>query len=617
MPDGDVNVASEPTSIGPYEIVSHLGTGGMADVYLGCDTSGHRVALKCLRPAACADLPGLQQRFRRERELLSQTSHQNIVATVDCVIEDDRQVLVMEYVEGTNLRALLECNAQVSPKRTAEIVAEICSAVSFLHERGIVHRDLKPENVLVDDEGRIKVADFGIASLIEEIGALTMSGQVLGSADYLAPEQRHRLPVDERVDQYSIAVMAYELLTGVKPLGLFKPPSAMRAGLDPRIDQVVLRGLQRDPADRFECVKDFADSFQTAVSGSNSRRWRRATAVGLILPVLVLAWTVGSVRFGPGFARSWLSGTNSTPLTVRLDSSPEAVSPTRVRKIQADYARSVGLPVDITDSTGMRLVLVPPGDFLAGATELEWSLNPKDRLRQRPVTIDAGIYVGIHEVTRGQFERFVESEGFKTDAELGQGYSAVTRGRKEANQSSNWRDPGYEQTDNHPVVHVSWSDARSFCEWLTSVEGVTYRLPAEIEWEYACRAATNTPWSFGDDLSDLPMFSHAAPPRGTENTPLAVGAPRMKNALGLFDMHGNVGEFVADACSPADYHASAPEPSDGDRVVVRGGMCNAPPWNVTSAYRSSRSQHYNSFQFGFRVVRELADARSHRSRRTD
>ena len=180
---------------------------------------------------------------------------------------------VMEYVDGPNLREL-EHGGKLSSREALQIVPQICAALQFAHDEGIVHRDIKPENILLDKKGRVKIADFGIAKLIGETvpdAGLTGAGDVVGTLHYMAPEQRDQpLTVDHRADIFSLGVVFYELLTGELPIGKFAPPS-QKAQVDVRLDEVVVRALQREPARRYQHVSDLRTDVENITAGPAAR----------------------------------------------------------------------------------------------------------------------------------------------------------------------------------------------------------------------------------------------------------------------------------------------------------------------------------------------------------
>jgi predicted Ser/Thr protein kinase len=240
------------------EIVELLGKGGMGVVYKARQPHLDRfVALKILPPETGRD-PAFAERFAREARALGRLNHPHIVAVYDYGQSGEFYYVVMEYVEGVNLRQAMRAG-QLTPEEALRIVPQLCDALQFAHDEGIVHRDIKPENILLDKRGRVKVADFGLAKLLGQSAAdtgLTGTQQVMGTLHYMAPEQlAGARAVDHRADIYSLGVTFYEMLTGELPLGRFPPPSK-RAAIDVRLDDVVLRTLEREPADRYQHASD-------------------------------------------------------------------------------------------------------------------------------------------------------------------------------------------------------------------------------------------------------------------------------------------------------------------------------------------------------------------------
>ena len=247
-----------------FEIIELLGCGGMGAVYKARQKSLDRlVALKIINPAT-ANEPGFAERFTREAKALAKLNHPNIVAIYDFGSVESLYYLVMEFVDGTNLRHLLE-SKELTPAQALQIVPQVCEALQFAHDEGVVHRDIKPENILVGlhiskrvgaNSVSIKIADFGLAKLLDQATtdeqSLTATHQVMGTPRYMAPEQMEgSSAVDHRADIYSLGVVFYEMLTGELPLGRFAPPSA-KVAVDTRLDEVVFRSLEKEPARRYQ-----------------------------------------------------------------------------------------------------------------------------------------------------------------------------------------------------------------------------------------------------------------------------------------------------------------------------------------------------------------------------
>lgn len=254
------------------EVLEVIGHGGMGAVYKARQPKLDRiVALKIIRPDS-AHAPTFAERFTREARTLARLNHPHVVALHDfgevssADAPDGQPVyyFLMEYVDGASLRELLQAG-RIEPEQALSIVSQICDALQFAHDEGVVHRDIKPENILVDHRGRVRIADFGLARLLvsmpEDI-TLTATHQVMGTPLYMAPEQMTgSRSVDHRADLYSLGVILYEMLTGELPMGQFDPPST-RAGIDPRLDDIVRRSLAREPERRFQQASEIRSSVE-------------------------------------------------------------------------------------------------------------------------------------------------------------------------------------------------------------------------------------------------------------------------------------------------------------------------------------------------------------------
>ena len=240
------------------EIISLVGQGGMGAVYKARQPTLDRfVALKILPPGA-ADDAGFAERFNREARALARLNHPNIVAVHDFGQLGGQPYLVMEFVDGPNLRQV-EQAGRLTPAEALQIIPQICEALHFAHSEGIVHRDIKPENILIDKKGRVKITDFGIAKIVGvPAGKVSLTGakDLLGTPHYMAPEQvEHPQMVDHRADIFSLGVVFYEMLTGELPLGKFQPPSK-KVQVDVRLDEVVLHTLEKEPERRYQHVSE-------------------------------------------------------------------------------------------------------------------------------------------------------------------------------------------------------------------------------------------------------------------------------------------------------------------------------------------------------------------------
>ncbi len=261
--------APKPSELAPHfpqlEILEVLGRGGMGVVYKATQKGLDRpVALKILTLSAEAGA-GFAQRFVREAKALASLDHSNIVTVHDFGEAGGYYYLLMEFIEGDNLREAIR-SRKLLPSRALAIVSQICEALQFAHDHGIVHRDIKPENILIDREGQVKIADFGLAKILglaPDERRLTGSRQAMGTAHYMAPEQiEHPRDVDHRADIFSLGVVFYELLTGELPLGRFDPPSH-KIQLDVRVDDVVLKTLEKEPRRRYQHANEVKTDVDT------------------------------------------------------------------------------------------------------------------------------------------------------------------------------------------------------------------------------------------------------------------------------------------------------------------------------------------------------------------
>ena len=266
---------------GRYRIQRKLGAGGMADVYLAEDQElGRRVAIKILNGRHANDDQFIE-RFRREAKNAAALNHPNIVSIYDRGNAEDTYYIAMEFLDGRTLKELIVGRGAAPINVAIEYARQILSALRFAHRHGIVHRDIKPHNVLVDGEGRVKVTDFGIARA--GTSQMTETGSIVGTAQYLSPEQARGGEVDPRSDLYSLGIVLYELLTGKTPFegetpveiamkhlsNAPKPPSKLRPDIPPELDMVVLRALAKSPDDRYQSADEMEADLERVARGAS------------------------------------------------------------------------------------------------------------------------------------------------------------------------------------------------------------------------------------------------------------------------------------------------------------------------------------------------------------
>jgi response regulator RpfG family c-di-GMP phosphodiesterase len=275
-------MAQDPDYIGKYQILGQIGRGGMGAVYKGFDPAIRRhVAIKAIDKSSLeeAELAYIMARFRHEVQAVGRLVHPRIIAVYDYGEDGNYTYIVMELVEGKSLFEHLKQGATYDLREVAEIIRQLLDPLGYFHAQGVVHRDVKPSNILINSDGRIKLGDFGIASI--EASELTRLGDVLGTSYYMAPEQFLGTAVDALADLYSVGVIAYELLTGQKPFvgptavvmqkvlnEAPRDPSELNPVLGPELNAVILKALAKKPEDRFSNAREFSEAFRQAIEAS-------------------------------------------------------------------------------------------------------------------------------------------------------------------------------------------------------------------------------------------------------------------------------------------------------------------------------------------------------------
>ncbi|MFP6702098.1 MAG: protein kinase, partial [Planctomycetaceae bacterium] len=397
-----------------YQFVRRIGVGGMGDAVLARQLSLDRhVAIKILK--TLPDVMEAEQtlRFEREALMMANLAHPNVVRVYDRGIVEGRPYLVMEYVEGGDLRQRMTSEQPMPLEETRRVLADVSTALQFLHSERILHRDLKPENILIDDQGVAKVTDFGIAVPLAETGQMTRTGQIMGTLDYIAPEQRYDHPIDERADQYSLGVLAYEMLTGHKPVGVFPVVSKRNPLAGVAVDRVLSRALQQDADERYATLAEFTGELKSAL-GSAAPRQRMVipAVVTTVLLTLIIAGSMflagrgeagrgGDRPVGAAEAEATATATGAEATAAAAEATGagataagEAVESAdfvavvpfdtkRAQSVQFRWAKRLGREVSELNSLGMTLWLIPVGEFMMGSSrESIDSLSSDARKRQ-------------------------------------------------------------------------------------------------------------------------------------------------------------------------------------------------------------------------------------------
>ncbi|MGB0386555.1 MAG: bifunctional serine/threonine-protein kinase/formylglycine-generating enzyme family protein [Ardenticatenaceae bacterium] len=630
---------------GRYRIIREIGRGGMGAVYEAYDNNlSSRVALK----EALVSDADLLRAFEREAQRLDRLRHAALPTVKDHFIEGGGQYLVMEFIDGQDLRQMLKQRGRPFPVRNVlEWADRLLDALIYLHSRNppLIHRDIKPGNLKLTPDGHIILLDFGLAK-----GGLTqrtLTGQTLFgyTLDYAPPEQIQGLLTDERSDLYTLGATVYALLTGEAPDDAtlrqkyindrypdpLKPVNQLNPRVPPHVAQAIQRAMALDPGQRpanaaqmrallkAPPAKAPPSSSSAGASGqatlptqttdpspprANPEGEGQATGAGtegadrqawLLRGAMIAAVLLFGVLVG-----TYMSG--------RGDREPQVV-----REIIAAGATAVA------QKDGMVQVHVPAGEFEMGSAENDPDANDDEKPRHT-VYLDA-FWIDRTEVTNAMFANFVQQTGHQSDAEK-EGWGWALYGSWEKIDGTDWQHPlgpesDLDGLDDHPVVQVSWNDATAYCEWAER------RLPTEAEWEKAAGGteaivAERRKWPWGNevptgerlnfcDQNCLLGYKDSSTDDGYEFTSPVGNYPAGASPYGALDMAGNVWEWIFDEYSSSYYESSPPENPQGPwgygRKALRGGswIFSAPVTRVR--YRWGSDARYRDGHRGFRCAR--------------
>jgi serine/threonine-protein kinase len=705
--------------LGKYVVLDELGKGGMGQVFKAEHRRMKRVvALKVMSPAAMKS-PDAVKRFQREVQAAAKLTHPNIVAAFDADHAHGVHFLVMECVEGSDLATLVKKTGPLSVERAVECIAQAARGLEHAHAQGVVHRDIKPANLLLDRQGTVKILDMGLARIDESLSGsaatgagLTQSGSIMGTVDYMSPEQALNTKyADRRADIYSLGCSLHYLVTGRSVFSgetlmekllahREQPIPSLAAGnleFPAQLDDVFAKMIAKNPEDRYQTMGDVLRHLQGIASGTpvasasivegaaeedvaireflaaispaasatelrtrvepaasetlvsqasantqtsllqsaagrisrlSGRKKLIAAGSGLAIIILALIFILSSDKKPASEPHTTAIAAAREPLGAQLkesrkkDSPPAAVAPfngNQAKKLQRDWAAHLGVPVEELNFARMRMRLIPPGEYQMGTSETdveelakkegEAVRLPPEMLQTEapahPVRITRPFRIAVTEVTVGQFRRFVEDQKYVVEPERS-GTGSWSTLNNSIQPEISWRTPDFSQTDEHPVVAVTWNDAQAFCDWLTIKEGARYRLPTEAEWEFVCRAGTETIWPTEKASSGVGDAAWDIENSGKATHPVAGKTP---NAFGVFDMQGNAWEWCADYYDAGFYRQSSVDDpvnmTAGGAYVLRGGSFFDMPVMVRAAFRFQRPGSTSVTNFGFRVVREL------------
>jgi Tol biopolymer transport system component len=353
--------AEVPREIPGYQLLDKIGEGGMGAVHRATQVNLQRtVAVKFLNPIDGE--PNALSLFERESRLMAALAHPHVVTIYDCGQVSGRHYLIMEYVDGATLRHRMHPGRPISVDQAAPVLDAIAQALSYIHEQHILHLDLKPENVLCTEAGGIKITDFGLASSHGNARTQPECARYMGTVDYCSPEQRYGLPLDQRSDVFSLATLAYEMLTGHLPSRVYIPATELNRRLPRAVNDVLARGLARDPDERYRTAEDLQSGLAHALGTSKLHSHRKALlAVASVLVAVSLAWlwwqSRDSNQSGPGLTDTsqW---THENPLRpAPFPGEEEILYPsdrtgnTNIFVLRPDGGR----PISLTDDKGKNI----------------------------------------------------------------------------------------------------------------------------------------------------------------------------------------------------------------------------------------------------------------------
>lgn len=604
-----------------------------------------------------------------------QLAHENIVRVYEWARDpaSGSYFIIMEYLEGEDLDNLLSRKGPMEIEHVLALLDPVARALDYAWEKSkLVHRDIKPGNVFITSRGEVKLLDFGIAARARAASFGVEAPAFSGTAGYRAPEAgtHYRQPA-RTLDVYAVAVMVYQMLQGRLP-----PPqdpiqkAAQPAGLNERQWNVLRRGFSVHAEQRPTTVRALLEELRRAGGPTEQelavqrkqareaeearqreiaeRRRERALAAAAARLELErqrkeqearereLAEAARQER-KEELRRQLLARRELEVAKARLAREEAEQRAAQVRAAAAQRAEHKRLQEEAEARRVQELAALLP-EIASPAVEEEHVL--RDRFidgsgngpelvairagrfqmgsppHERKVALDAGTQESW--LAREVPQRWVAVEPFA----LGRYPVTVAEWRQFAQETgwqrsgdTDWRDPGFPQTDSHPVVGVTWDDARQYAAWLARRTGLPYRLPSEAEWEYACRAGTRTAFSFGDEIStNLANYdgnqSYNNSPAGVFRQGTTAAGTFPPNRWGLYDMHGNVWEWVQDRLH--DNYEGAPltgvaweEGGDPGRRVLRGGSWLYNPRYLRSALRNGYPHTMSSNIVGFRVARDL------------
>jgi formylglycine-generating enzyme required for sulfatase activity len=523
-----------------YQALKLIGQGGFGKTFLAIDhdkPSKPQCVIKQFFPQG-QGTGGLQKAaelFAEEAKRLDELGkHPQIPELLAYFIhEDQRQYLVQEYIAGQNLEQELKSQGNFNQDKIRALLLDLLPVLDFIHQRQVIHRDIKPENIIrrVQDN-KLVLVDFGAAKAITPVNR-SVTGTMIGSAEYVAPEQMNGKAVNAS-DLYSLGVTCLYLLTGISPFDLF--------------DVGEHEWVWRDYLVNNSVSDDLGNILDKLVIFGTKRRYQEVKDV------------LGDLGF-KGVTPKTVTQVQVPPPIITIPASPRP-------SVSSPQALIETLPGGIK----LEMVILPTGTFTMGSDEYDWE-KPKHQV------IIKQFAIGKYPVTQEQYQAVMGHNPSK-----------------------------FKNHPKNPVETVSWDDAQIFCRKLNLKTGQKYRLPSEAEWEYACRAGTQTRYYFGNDEQQLREYAWYSKNSVSKTHPVGQKKP---NNWGLFDMNGNVWEWCEDGWhdnynkAPTDGNSWNDNHSRSSARILRGGSWGVNSRNCRSADRLKFITNDRYFNRGFRLAVSL------------
>lgn len=607
-----------------YCIEEKLGEGGMAMVFKATNIlTNTPCAIKIIRPDMITSEINAVERLLLEALKIKKVNHPNIVEVLDFgPINEGLVYLTMELLTGKTLKKEINQNGPLNYKKAGFLVEQICAGMQAAHERGIIHRDIKSENIFLLDNIKnnisLKILDFGISS--DKDSGFSVSKQIIGTPEYMSPEQCEGKALDARSDIYSLGIILYEMFSGRRPFEADNALSFMYAqvhtpplelaeivsDLPHPISQLVMQMLVKDKEKRIKSAKELVEKFsnidlledysqsQTLRMGTTTSKvdTNEATLLQLkgetnqnkaiykpksktvymyivIIAVVLPAFAFVVARFPFTQANNLIN--NKTVETPKINKPIEAVK----KKL---------LP--LPDSLRENFVLIEAGEFTIGRDLADCNGIPNceislDETPAHKVTLKS-YYISKYEVTNKEYYEFVKKTKYQSP--------------------KNWQKGKYlAKEEDYPVTYVSWEDAKEYCLWLTERDGIKYRLPSEAEWEHAARGNDNRLFPWGNSWDET--LAHGD--RKKVNSPVAINAfinTRDSSPYNVFAMAGNVREWTNSDFAPYPNSKREAKEDDLKCKVIRGGSFDVEPNGLRNSFRAWLLPNTIVEDIGFRLA---------------